>query len=302
MGKAAITYANLRQCLEAPTDSDYWMEEHLDHRHLVAAINGLFERDDFNCFSGVEWFEKDLIHGLANKLQILSYRKYDQLTMAECVRNNDLSERDRLMRKLNSFPTEQQRRFEISLPEKIFHTPLSVYGYPDFGLYVYRSDRIYLAIRCGSIGQNGRGGHAHNDQLSMELTVDGVDWITDPGTYVYTPLPRKRNSYRSVAAHFAPELNRKEPNSFDKGLFELGIDPDAQCHYFSRSEFLGSHCGYRHRLFRFIALEDERIVITDYTTVPAMFTDTPIVYLYQKESRKPAFSPSYGTVITERGG
>ena len=38
---------------------------------------------------------------------------------------------------------------------------------------------------CLAVGQDGNGGHAHNDQLSIELNVDGEDWIADPGTYLY---------------------------------------------------------------------------------------------------------------------
>jgi hypothetical protein len=50
---------------------------------------------------------------------------------------------------------------------------LQMRAFPYFVLYVFRSSRFYLSIRCGAIGQDGFGGHAHNDQLVIELKIDG---------------------------------------------------------------------------------------------------------------------------------
>jgi hypothetical protein len=78
---------------------------------------------------------------------------------------------------------------------------LTLHGYPDFGLYVYRSERLYLAMRCGGLAGRASYGHFHNDQLSFELCADGIPLIVDPGTYVYTPLPEERNRFRSTGMH-----------------------------------------------------------------------------------------------------
>ena len=109
----------------------------------------------------------------------------------------------------------------IILPDTDILKNLTVLSYPDFGLYVWRSDRFFLSMRCGHIGQNGNGGHAHNDQLAIELNIDGEDWIADPGTYLYTPSPKDRNVYRSVLAHSAPRKGGDEPASLNFGLFRL---------------------------------------------------------------------------------
>jgi hypothetical protein len=111
---------------------------------------------------------------------------------------------------------------EIPVPGGGLLRDPALYAYPEFGVFLYRAKRFSLAIRCGSIGQNGVGGHAHNDQLSIELNVDGEDWITDPGTYLYTPIPERRDEYRSVRAHFAPRMGSREPGHMDPGLFRLG--------------------------------------------------------------------------------
>ncbi|MCT8140287.1 heparinase II/III family protein [Anaerobacillus sp. CMMVII] len=130
---------------------------------------------------------------------------------------------------------------------------LEGFSYPEFGLYIYKSTQLYLAIRCGSNGQNGNGGHAHNDQLSIELTINGKDIIKDPGTYLYTPLPEKRNLFRSTKSHFTPQCPGKEQNSWVEGLnglFHLKNEAQAKCLHFSEQGFIGVHYGFG---FPFIA-------------------------------------------------
>jgi hypothetical protein len=55
------------------------------------------------------------------------------------------------------------------------------------------------------------------------LSIDSVGFFVDPGTYVYTPLPDRRNQLRSTAAHTTivgcDEQNRWQPDRF--GLFSM---------------------------------------------------------------------------------
>lgn len=69
------------------------------------------------------------------------------------------------------------------------------------GRFVFRDNDTYLLVTAGPKGQEGRGGHAHNDVLSFELNVKGRDIFVDPGTYCYTPEPATRNRFRSAAYH-----------------------------------------------------------------------------------------------------
>jgi hypothetical protein len=94
------------------------------------------------------------------------------------------------------------------------------FSFPDFGLYIFKNEKYYCAIRCGAIGQNGKGGHAHNDQLSFELNVGGEDFIVDPGMYMYSGLPQRRNEFRSTAMHNTLFLKDVEQNELPEG----GID------------------------------------------------------------------------------
>lgn len=95
--------------------------------------------------------------------------------------------------------------------------------FADFGLTIYPGEALWCAVRCGAVGQNGQGGHAHNDQLSLEVCSGGVPFIVDPGTCLYTPLPDVRNRFRATAAHNTPVAEREQSDWLPGrlGLFSL---------------------------------------------------------------------------------
>jgi uncharacterized heparinase superfamily protein len=93
--------------------------------------------------------------------------------------------------------------------------------FPDGGAFVLRASDLHMVLRCGDVGQNGRGGHAHNDALSFELSA-GVPFVVDPGTYLYTADPDARNAFRSTRAHNTVVIDGEEINPIDPLLlFEL---------------------------------------------------------------------------------
>lgn len=100
----------------------------------------------------------------------------------------------------------------------------STAAFPDGGLRITRSDdsRDYLSFRLGQVGQNGNGGHAHNDQLSVTIWLGGKPIVADSGSAVYTSDPEKRNLYRSVRSHATVAFGDIEQNRFIEGnLFTL---------------------------------------------------------------------------------
>lgn len=190
--EAKARYLNLKDFKEFSEKDDYWNETHQDHRHLVSAINGLFKRSDFAIFAGEGCIEWTIISQLARHIQL---------------------------------PTS-------STQSSVKATSTPVRAYPDFGLYIYSDDNLYLSIRCGTNGQNGNGGHAHNDQLSFELNINGETLIGDPGTFVYTPLAAQRNLFRSTAWHSTVHIRESEQNRWKQnlpGLFALSNDAKARC-------------------------------------------------------------------------
>ncbi|MBC8124647.1 MAG: heparinase II/III family protein [Candidatus Kapabacteria bacterium] len=72
---------------------------------------------------------------------------------------------------------------------------------PDFGLTIRHHAGLLLTLRNGHVGQFGKGGHAHNDQNSITVSVGGFPLIVDPGTSCYTSDPEQRNSERSARSH-----------------------------------------------------------------------------------------------------
>jgi hypothetical protein len=153
------------------------------------------------------------------------------------------------------------RVVEIVAPGPDLREGLQLEAFRHFGLYLYRSPRLYLAVRCGPLGKRG-GAHAHNDQLGFELAIDGEDWVSDPGSYVFAAAPTWRNAYRSVDAHSAPRLQGREPGRLDRGFFRLG-DSKARCVAFDPGRFVGEHRGYGRKVRRTIRLGATTIAIAD---------------------------------------
>jgi hypothetical protein len=100
-------------------------------------------------------------------------------------------------------PTAVSRRISLPLPSDAT-IGLRLAAYPDFGLYILRSDRLFVALRCFDPAVPGIWSHSHDDNLAIELQIDGENHSTDPGTYVYTSLPEYRDLYRSALAHTVP--------------------------------------------------------------------------------------------------
>jgi hypothetical protein len=145
-------------------------------------------------------------------------------------------------------------------------------------------------VRCGEIGLAGLGGHTHCDQLAIELVLDGADRVRDPGTYIYTPLPTRRNAYRSARAHHVPRVPGQEPADLGLGVFDLRGAAEGECLYFGLRGFIGRHAGYGSQVYRIIALEDTRIVVHDFAEGGLKLADpTPEALPY---------SPGYGRIAT----
>ena len=146
---------------------------------------------------------------------------------------------------------------------------LRVYAYTGMGLYIWKSDRLHLIVRCGEVGQNGSGGHSHNDQLSLTLTLDGKTIIADPGSYLYTPDPVMRNKFRGTASHFTPQpvsgMEQNEWENGQRGLFSIKKDrTKAQVLYFGRDGIIMRHDGFGTPVWRVVELYHDGIVVTDY--------------------------------------
>lgn len=292
VSEARSRYANLANFHSLSDDATYLLEDHLNHRQLVGAINALFNRSDFSAFSGDSCAAR-FVFNLAKKTRINSYLATRQAPEAELFR---IGTQDFFQNFKPDFASRSLIRIPVAGGN--IREGLNLHAYPDFGLYVFQSGRLYLALRCGPVGQNGNGGHAHNDQLVIELNIDGEDWIADPGTYLYTALPAKRNEYRSAGAHFAPRFDGKEPARLDLNLFRLEEMTHAKCLYFGEMGFIGMHEGYGAPVWRVVSIEENTIQIIDYYSHLA---DVPEEIAMSRDSlpEHPAISPGYGILYAQ---
>ena len=225
-------------------------EDSLDGRATLAALARLTGRDDLARDIG-NWLDAEMIVRFARGTRFT----------AEVTR--DAARKVRLL----DTPLDEGgavRDIEIVVPGGNLRQDLRVFAYPDFGVWVFRSRRLFLAVRCGPADRDGRGAHAHNDQLSLELAVDGADWIADPGSYLYTADAHWRNAYRSVAAHATPQWPGREPGRLDLGPFWLGDDARARCRVFADDCFVGEHFGFGARVAREVRVTEGAIVVRDF--------------------------------------
>lgn len=197
--------------------------------------------------------------------------------------------------------------------------------FTNFGLCIYRTDLMHLIVRCGPVGKNGHGGHGHNDQLSFVLSLDGRPVFVDPGTYVYTPLPDKRNLFRSTSMHNTLVIPGMEQNPWPegrKGLFIMDERSSARILTANATEFLGEHTGYGPITQRRLTLEANALRGTDFcdrtgakwaafhlapdlkadinaNMAAILRGDTPVCNLSTDASlsiKEDLYSPSYGIV------
>lgn len=126
--------------------------------------------------------------------------------------------------------------------EKLFKKSVA---FENGGYYILQNNRIYCIVRCGELSLRGQGGHSHNDQLSIELNVDGEDFFIDTGTGVYTADKNIRNLFRSTKMHNTVSIREVEQNSFKiNEIFKMQEETFAKCLQFTDKSFKGIHYGY----------------------------------------------------------
>jgi hypothetical protein len=90
--------------------------------------------------------------------------------------------------------------------------------FDDAGLTILRSrdagPEIWCRADAGPHGFLSIAAHAHSDALSLEVRVDGVDILADPGTYCYHGEEEWRNYFRSTIGHNTVEVGGAEQSTW----------------------------------------------------------------------------------------
>ncbi len=298
VGGVKLESATFGSADEVSDNSASWIEDHLDHRSVIAAIAGLFPNDELAEYCGPAWLDAVVVRSLLGAARITDDQLRSTKHRAINIRVGHDTDAERLCGELDSNST--MRRYGCSIPIEIERDfdAIEQFAYEEFGLYVWRSDRFYMAVRCGNIGQNGNGGHAHNDQLAVELNIDGHDVIADAGTGVYTPDPELRNRYRSAGAHFVPHaIDGREPAELTDQLFTLADQARAECLYFGPQGFVGRHFGFGRPVYRRVRLTSDAVLIEDFADQSLQLKPIPRIVVDEPFQGGVPFSPGYGAVL-----
>jgi hypothetical protein len=156
--------------------------------------------------------------------------------------------------------------------------------FPDAGIAVARTGPAWLAVTCGPNGQAGRGGHNHNDKLSFELNVYGLDFVVDGGCPVYTADLARRNRYRSTGAHSTLAVRGQEQDQWPDGMrgaFRLPERSSPLLRLSGDGSIHGEHQGFGRVHKRSFELTAAQLAIRDHLDLDAerllMFNFDPAV-------------------------
>lgn len=121
--------------------------------------------------------------------------------------------------------------------------------FPAGGYYTMRHGNLYVLVRCGDTGVYGVGGHAHNDQLSFELSCGETPLIEDPGVGTYYEDEDERLRFRSTGFHATLRIDGAEQNELPPyPRFPLGNRSRAEAVEWAaepgRTAFSGRHHGF----------------------------------------------------------
>lgn len=147
-----------------------------------------------------------------------------------------------LVNKLNfKYLIRIANNLQIFVKRDIFLSPII---FKDSGIYRIFNNGLDVIVKCGKIGLNGLGGHAHNDQLSFILSVKNENFLIDSGTGYYSGDYSLRYDLRSTASHNTFCIDGVEQNDISKDLFVMQGRTRAKTLYIGNNKFEGQHFGY----------------------------------------------------------
>ena len=254
--EAEAKYLNVKGKLAS--DEAYWDEKSLDHSAFVSAGVGLFDiKTQTQNYSQPEL---DVFKaGPTNQQKFLDYIKsIDEPSIHKRV--------DGAIKEKGEFHKEKHLSFEAEQVD--FTKNNSIYYHEDFQLAVIKNNSFSIALAgISNPNQHHSLGHTHNDKLAIELQVNGKDILFNPGTYLYTPKPEARYTFRSVKSHNTVSVNDMEQNrplSGGFGLFNLKIETKFQLIKLTETEII-AEVRYRKIIHqRRIEIKPKAIIVHDW--------------------------------------
>ena len=234
-------------------------ENVLDHRTLLSSVSGLFENDIFERYRIELPLESSMIRSLSNH-QIIKMKQDDFYITCYGV----LPDLNYEYKKKNLLFSDK------NLETKSLLENIAVEYYSKFGLLVLKSDRVFLSMVIDTLKYQKsyeRHAHTHNDKMSIELMVDKQYITRDPGTYIYTAVPKVRDKFRSTMAHNCIHVDMKEQNIFTT-IFDIKKLSKGELLYYGENIIVGKaiYQGIEH--IRKIEIFEHQIIVTDYANKP----------------------------------
>jgi heparinase II/III-like protein len=146
-------------------------------------------------------------------------------------------------------------------------------GYRILGCDFETPREIRLVVDCGPLGYRSIAAHGHADALAFTLSVGGLEFLVDPGTYAYHTQAAWRQYFRGTSAHNTVRVDgvsQSRPGGSFMWLAKAQARCDAWDTSAERDAFAGGHDGYRalpdpvvHRRRIVLEKRERRILVED---------------------------------------
>jgi len=158
-------------------------------------------------------------------------------------------------------------------------------------LLLIRSDNFQLTLKCGELGQLGRGGHDHNDQLSITYySRNSKEEVRDPGTVTYSKAFPELFRLRNIDCHNG--YIDKRQKSFDSLKPFSSKHPPGACFMVNENEWVGVVEYPEFKVARSIVISEGYIKVFDYYDNKK--------YLVDYDGVTSVYAPCYGVLLGKR--
>ena len=165
--------------------------------------------------------------------------------------------------KFNEKDFNYKQSYFFKFPKQVKIKEINNDQFPDFGLYIFEHKIFKLFITCKQKYDFLNSGHHHYDNLSIDLSIDRKNVVTDPGSFVYTSDIKKRKKFKGFQSHFVPFFKECELNQDKDSVFNCNFFFKAECLNMSKNEFLGKITYKNGFIFRYLSISEKGIKIFD---------------------------------------
>jgi len=262
-------------------DYNEFTENDLDHRHLFFAAKGLFDTVVTKSTADIEpWADEIIVSAFVNGHNL-------GITDDEFFAHKEIDIKQ-IIEKVKGLDEGYWKETKIPFNGAAVADDLILCSYSDFGLYILKNNNLFISFRCGKPKENGPSSHFHDDNLSIELRLGSQNIYNDPGSYLYTSSPEKRNNYRSSQAHNAPRVIGYSAIKPTKLLFDFKLDSEPTMLAYTNKYLVGELVKSDWRVIRVVNINENDITILDGAW------GAPLVKNYIESSLNTPFSFGYG--------